>query len=76
MTDDFMLDRAENPHPRLLAGALRARDAATREGSGGATIYWHGYLDAMADATGESTDALNAWMDRAVSRDDERPEGA
>ena len=60
----FVLDRAENPHPRMLAGALRAREAAAREGSGSAVIYWHGYLDAMADATGETTDAIEAWMDR------------
>lgn len=52
----FVLERVENPHPKMLAGALEARAA------GGP--YWDGYLRAMADATGEPEDALIAWMER------------
>lgn len=52
----FSLERTENPHPVMLAGAIKASE------QGGA--YWAGYLAAMADATGETTDALLDWMDR------------
>ena len=73
--DEFVLDLAENPHPRMLAGAVGARRAAAEQG-GGAARYWSGYLAAMCDATGESPEDIEAWMDRAVSRHVERPEGA
>lgn len=52
----FVLERVENPHPVMLAGARAAREL------GG--DYWRGYLQAMADATGESHEALIAWMER------------
>lgn len=67
--DDFVLDRAENPHPRMLAGARLARDAARKAWGGspteiGTRRYWDGYLAAMADATGCDPADLEAWMDR------------
>jgi hypothetical protein len=68
--EPFVLDRVENPHPRMLAGALEARAAAlaTRgwpgEGSAHTRGVWLGYLRAMADATGCDPDELEAWMDR------------
>lgn len=52
----FVLERTENPHPRMLAGAKLAQS------KGG--DYWHGYLNAMADATGEPAADLVAWVDR------------
>lgn len=52
----FVLDLAENPHPVMLRGAKAARTA------GG--DYWDGYLNAMADATGEAPEALIEWLDR------------
>jgi hypothetical protein len=59
----FVLDRTENPHPKMLAGAVRARHEAI---TGGRTahFYWRGYLAAMADATGETTEDIQRWMDR------------
>lgn len=72
MTDsDFVLDLAENPHPKMLAGAIRAR--ADAEACGGACETfgdgyvrgtWAGYLAAMSDATGETPGAVIEWMDR------------
>ena len=61
--DEFVLDRTENPHPRMLAGALRARDEAIRGGRT-AHFFWRGYLAAMADATGEAAEDIERWMDR------------
>lgn len=58
--EEFVLDRVENPHPRMLAGAILARD------KGG--DFWWGYMCAMADATGESPEALLAWMERVAKR--------
>jgi hypothetical protein len=52
----FVLEMVENPHPVMLAGARVAR----QEGGD----YWRGYLQAMADATGEPHEALIAWMER------------
>jgi hypothetical protein len=58
----FVLDRVENPHPRMLAGALAAR--AESHLSAERSAYWGGYLAAMADATGCEPRDLVAWMDR------------
>ena len=60
--EPFVLDRVENPHPRMLAGALKARGASGD--SAEARAYWDGYMAAMADATGEPVADLEAWMDR------------
>jgi hypothetical protein len=66
----FSLDRTENPHPRMLVEALRRRRAAQRTrgwpgiASASVRAEWHGYLSAMCDATGESPEAIEAWMDR------------
>lgn len=82
---DFVLDRTENPHPRMLAGALACRDLYRQAQAGDpldtgrlmvTLARWRGYLAAMSDATGETPEAIEAWMDRAVPRDVERPEGA
>lgn len=62
MDDTFVLDRTENPHPRMLKGALSARAAAQASGE---WDYWRGYLTAMCDATGECPQAIEEWMDRA-----------
>lgn len=65
MAEAFSLDRTENPHPRMLAGALAARRAARLDKRGSdANRYWHGYLQAMCDATGEDSEDIIAWMDR------------
>ena len=67
----FVLDAAENPHPRMLVGALAARDAARREPAyegGPHAAYWRGYLRAMADATGCTPAELEAWMDAHEAR--------
>lgn len=60
----FALDAAGNPHPRMLAGAIEARRLAKVLAGTERAYYWAGYLQAMADATGEPLDALNAWIDR------------
>lgn len=64
MTDAFVLDLDANPHPKMLAGAIQARRTARAIGGADNTYYWCGYVQAMADATGESVDAINAWVDR------------
>lgn len=65
MTDvAFVLDRAENPHPAMLAKALRYRDEARRAHAGWPVDRWEGYREAMCDATGETAQAIEAWMDR------------
>jgi len=80
----FVLDRVENPHPRMLAAALQLRAAAagtydgrpTTEARTAVRAEWRGYLRAMADATGCSPADLEAWLDRhahAVPGDSERP---
>jgi hypothetical protein len=62
----FVLNRAENPHPRMLRAALRYRASANAPGAQAPAIYrWWGYLDAMVDATGCEAAELEAWMDRA-----------
>jgi hypothetical protein len=70
MSDTFSLERTENPHPRMLTEALKRRDAARRTrgwpgmASASTRAEWAGYLAAMCDATGESPEAIEAWMDR------------
>lgn len=71
MSDDFVLDKADNPHPRMLAGARRARSRASDLAHAGSDTdaahvagFWDGYLAAMADATGCDPADLEAWMDR------------
>lgn len=62
---DFSLDLAENPHPRMLAGALAARRVAQRSRRpSDEHRYWNGYRQAMCDATGETPEAIDAWLDR------------
>lgn len=53
--ETFVLERVENPHPRMLRGALVRR------------AEWRGYLAAMCDATGETPEAIEAWLDRMES---------
>lgn len=55
---EFVLEQVENPHPKMLTGAVAARE------QGG--DFWNGYLQAMADATGESPEDLIAWMERVA----------
>lgn len=66
--EPFVLDRVENPHPRMLAGALRARRVARELGHDpnglGFVAFWDGYLSAMEDATGCPAQELVAWLDR------------
>lgn len=57
----FVLDRTENPHPRMLGEALLAR--SIKFDSSEALAYWHGYLAAMCGATGCPPDEIEAWMD-------------
>lgn len=62
MTEDFVLDRTENPHPKMLAEAWKLRE---RQGQDAYCFgMWQGFLRAMAAATGESEAALLMWMDR------------
>ena len=64
--ETFVLDRTENPHPRMLAAAVKAKAATLADPSSSAAFaYWQGYRDAMCDATGETPEAIEAWMDRA-----------
>jgi hypothetical protein len=59
----FVLDLAGNPHPVMLEQALIARQNAD-QGRPADKCYWYGFLDAMCAATGETPDAVRAWMDR------------
>lgn len=61
---EFVLERTENPHPRMLAEAIEARRRARAVGGKEAVYYWTGFMAAMAAATGETPAALNAWIDR------------
>lgn len=74
--EPFVLDRAENPHPRMRAEALRLHsvwsDAIARAHFSGsfpdqlamieAAAKWDGYLACMCDATGEEPDAIRRWL--------------
>lgn len=60
--EPFVLDLAENPHPRMLEGARDALYAAHE--SDLTDAFWQGYLAAMADATGCEPDDLEAWVRR------------
>jgi hypothetical protein len=71
----FVLDRTENPHPRMLTEAHEVRDLARRNVVGPARFEWIGYLRCMCAATGETPDDIERWMDRAVSGDGQRPQG-
>lgn len=67
-----MLDAVENPHPRMLAGALAARKVAAQHPACVAEFCpyvarWAGYLAAMVDATGCHPGELVAWLDRHES---------
>lgn len=59
----FSLERTENPHPRMLAEAWahRKRAAWWRPR---AKYGWRCYRAAMCAATGETPEAIDAWMDR------------
>ena len=61
---EFVLDQVDNPHPKMLAGAIEARRRAKAIGGKEATYYLVGYITAMADATGQPVEAINAWIDR------------
>lgn len=78
MSDEpFVLDRAENPHPRMLAEALELRAEARWKGVGHVVARWDGYLAAMCAATGCTAADIEAWMDRHdLPGDRVRPEGA
>lgn len=63
--EEFVLELVENPHPKMLSGALSTRAVADSCFATPADrAYWEGYLQAMVDATGESREALVAWMER------------
>lgn len=61
---EFVLDRTENPHPRMRDHALQLRRTARVSGDHVIAAQWLGYLEAMCDATGESSEAINGWLDR------------
>lgn len=64
---EFVLDAVDNPHPKMLAGALSARGNRERWPNDQlVAAYWEGYLTAMADATGCAPEELQAWMDSHV----------
>lgn len=52
----FVLERTENPHPQMLIEAIALRSQGGKQ--------WEGYLQAMCAATGETPEAILAWMDR------------
>lgn len=68
-SEPFVLDRAENPHPRMLREALYYR--SIQHDSTSAAALWYGYLIAMCGATGCTPAELNAWLD---SHPDEVPQ--
>jgi hypothetical protein len=59
----FVLDLAENPHPKMLKRALklRARTAVVHSPSDDHT--WRGYEMCMCDATGWTVETLRAYLD-------------
>lgn len=60
----FVLDEVDNPHPRMLERALNLRRIARSAPSEPLVFLpWQGYLDCMCDATGETPEAINAWLD-------------
>src|SRR5436309_3349794 len=64
MTDEtFVLDRDENPHPRLREHALMLRRAARATDDPIVGAAWLGYLDCMCDATGWNAETAHAWLD-------------
>lgn len=75
-TDVFVLDRTDNPHPRMLEEAIEARRRARAIGGEEGIYYWAGFMACMAAATGETPEALNAWIDRHTGESSmaQRPE--
>jgi hypothetical protein len=63
MSDPFVLELAENPHPAMMLRALAIRASARAAPDHVTAMFWSGYLDAMCDATGETPDAINQWLD-------------
>jgi hypothetical protein len=59
----FVLDLAENPHPRLLEHALHLRRAARATNDPIVGAMWLGYTDCACDATGWNAETFNAWLD-------------
>lgn len=60
----FVLDRAENPHPRLLALAVKARRSARRFPNDMAhQSYYLGVLHACVEATGCADHEVVGWLD-------------
>lgn len=68
--EEFVLDRTENPHPRMLTEAWGLRSACEGlidvPGAAAAEVRgkWLGFLQCMCAATGESSEAITAWMER------------
>lgn len=69
MSEPFVLDAEDNPHPRMKEKALALRAVArlcplpptvpTHELM---RAWWLGYLDCMSDATGLPAVAIEAWL--------------
>lgn len=47
---DFVLDKTENPHPRMLEEAIEARRRARAIGGAEAIYYWAGCIAMMCRA--------------------------
>lgn len=65
MSEPFILDRVENPHPVMRDRALNLRRIAALGGGSVETfMQWQGYLWCMSDATGLDAEEINAWLDK------------
>lgn len=62
--EPFVLDRDENPHPRLREHALALRRAARATDDPIVGALWLGYTDCACDATGWNAETWNAWLDQ------------
>lgn len=60
---DFILDRDENPHPRMREVALHLRRTARTSDDVIVKASWLAYRDCMMDATGWDTATVEAWLD-------------
>jgi len=73
---EFVLDKVENPHPRMRSSALEYRRRAQTVRKAihvGAKptaamvallMQWDTYLEAMCDATGCTPAEIEEWLDR------------
>jgi hypothetical protein len=66
--EPFVLDLSSNPHPRLLALALKAKHAYEADRNIGTERYYLGVIHACAAATGCQAFEMVRWVEHHEAR--------